>query len=182
MTTDLQKLSRTLSSFEKENLSEILHLLATRLKDTYRSDSVRIYLEDLYEGMLICHYVTGQNQPDQHRITKYISPKESITSKAFYENSVVVSWDVPGGFFSFRNPLEALSNIKSTVVFPITYQMRPIGTLSLDWSDEGEFLTTEAIEEITRFLGENSPIIEKAKRYTATLVSAPLIPVVETGP
>ena len=115
--------------------------------------------------MLICHYVTGQNQPDQHRITKYISPKESITSKAFYENSVVVSWDVPGGFFSFRNPLEALSNIKSTVVFPITYQMRPIGTLSLDWNNEGEFLTTEAIEEITRFLGENSPIIEKAKRY-----------------
>lgn len=165
MTTDLQKLSRTLSSFEKENLSEILHLLATDLKSIYRCNSVRIYLEDLYEGMLICNYVTGQNRPDQHRITKYISPKESITSKAFYENSVVVSWDVPGGFSSFRSPLEELSNIKSTAVFPITYQMRPIGTLSLDWNDKGEFLTAKEIEEITRFLGENSPIIEKAKRY-----------------
>ncbi len=165
MTTNLQKLSRTLSNFEKENLSEILHLLATDLKNIYRCDSVRIYLEDLYEGMLICNYVTGQNQPDLHRITKYISPKESITSKAFYENTVVVSWDVPGGFSSFRNPLEALSNIKSTAVFPITYQMRPIGTLSLDWNEEGKFLTAEEIEAITRFLGENSPIIEKAKRY-----------------
>ena len=103
--TALKKLSRTLSTYEKENLSEILHLLATGLKGTYHCDSVRIYLEDLYEGMLICNYVTGQNRPDQHRITKYISPKESITSKAFYENSVVVSWDVPGGFSSFRNPL-----------------------------------------------------------------------------
>ena len=82
----LQKLRRTLSSYEKENLSEILHLLATGLKGIYNCDSVRIYLEDLYEGMLICNYVTGQNLPDQHRITKYISPKESITSKAFYEN------------------------------------------------------------------------------------------------
>jgi transcriptional regulator with GAF, ATPase, and Fis domain len=165
MTTNLQKLSRTLSNFEKENLSEILHLLATNLKSIYRCDSVRIYLEDLYEGMLICNYVTGQNQPDLHRITKYISPKESITSKAFYENTVVVSWDIPGGFSSFRNPLETLSNIKSTAVFPITYQMRPIGTLSLDWNEEGKFLTAEEIEAITRFLGENSPIIEKAKRY-----------------
>jgi len=165
MTTVLQKLSGTLSAYEKENLSEILHMLATGLKSTYQCDSVRIYLEDLYEGMLICHYVTGQNRPDQHRITKYISPKESITSKAFYENSVVVSWDVPGGFSSFRNPLETLSNIKSTAVFPITYQMRPIGTLSLDWNEEGEFLTAVTIEEITRFLGENSPVIEKAKRY-----------------
>ncbi|MDH5457708.1 MAG: sigma 54-interacting transcriptional regulator [Nitrospinota bacterium] len=163
MTTDLENLSRTLSHFEKENLSEILHLLATDLKNTYLCNSVRIYLEDLYEGMLICHYVTGQDQPDQHRITKYISPKESNTSKAFYENSVVVSWDVPGGFTSFRNP--ALSNIKSTAVFPITYQMRPIGTLSLDWNEEGIFLNSESIEHITNFLGEISPIIEKAKRY-----------------
>jgi hypothetical protein len=163
MTTDLENLSRTLSHFEKENLSEILHLLATDLKNTYLCNSVRIYLEDLYEGMLICHYVTGQDQPDQHRITKYISPKESITSKAFYENSVVVSWDVPGGFTSFRNP--ALSNIKSPAVFPITYQMRPIGTLSLDWNEEGIFLNSESIEHITNFLGEISPIIEKAKRY-----------------
>jgi transcriptional regulator with GAF, ATPase, and Fis domain len=165
MANDLQKLNLTLSSYEKENLSEILHLLATGLKSAYHCDSVRIYLEDLYEGMLICNYVTGQNLPDQHRITKYISPKESITSKAFYENSVVVSWDIPSGFSSFRNPLETLSNIKSTAVFPITYQMRPIGTLSLDWNEEGEFLTVEEIEEITHFLGENSPIIEKAKRY-----------------
>ena len=165
MTTDIQKLSQTLSNFEKENLSEILHLLATGLKNTFHCDSVRIYLEDLYEGMLICHYVTGQNQPDLHRITKYISPKESITSKAFYENAVVVSWDVPGGFSSFRNPLEAISNIKSTAVFPITYQMRPIGTLSLNWSEEGEYLTVAEIGEITRFLGEGSPSIEKAKRY-----------------
>ncbi|MEE8206762.1 MAG: GAF domain-containing protein, partial [Nitrospinaceae bacterium] len=163
--TQLSKLSRTLSSYEKENLSEILHWLATGLKSNYRCDAVRIYLEDLYEGMLICHYVTGQNRPDQHRITKYISPKESIASKAFYENSVVVSWKIPGGFSNFRNPFEAISGIKSTAVFPITFQMRPIGTLNLDWQNEGEHLTAEAIEDITRFLGESSTVIEKAKRY-----------------
>ncbi len=163
--TQLSKLSRTLSSYEKENLSEILHWLATGLKSKYRCDAVRIYLEDLYEGMLICHYVTGQNRPDRHRITKYISPKESIASKAFYENSVVVSWKIPGGFSNFRNPFEAISGIKSTAVFPITFQMRPIGTLNLDWQNEGEHLTAEAIEDITRFLGESSAVIEKAKRY-----------------
>lgn len=165
MITETDKLSNALKSFEKEDLSEILHRTAGGLKDIFKCDKVRIYLEDLYEGMLVCHYVTGQNLPNPHRITKYISPKESITSKAFYENSVVVSWNLSGGLKNFRNPLETISGIKSTAVFPITSQMRPIGTISLDWHDEGKFLTPHQIETITAFLTQNSALIEKAKRF-----------------
>jgi len=165
LSSDFGKLTSVLKKFEKEDLSEILHRTSGGLKDIFKCDTVRIYLEDLYEGMLICHYVTGQTGANQHRITKYISPKESITSKAFYENAVVVSWDLSEGLKNFRNPLETISGIQSTAVFPITYQMRPIGTISLDWHDEGEFLTPHQIETITAFLTENSALIEKAKRF-----------------
>ena len=169
MRPDLEQLKRSLFRFDKEHLSEILHTIATGLKNRFQCDTVRVYLEDLYEGMLICQYVTGQNQPDQHRITKYISPKESMTSQAFYENAVMVSWKHPGGLANFRNPFEKISGIKSMVVFPITYQMRPIGTLSLDWEQEGRFLDPEAINDIAAFLSEASGLIAKAKRFRQNL-------------
>ncbi len=111
---DLEKLSKSLKGFDKENLSDILHFTATGLMQSFSSDMVRIYLEDLYEGMLVCHYVTGQDNPNRHHINKYISPKESIISKAFYDNSVVVSWDIEGGLATFRNPFEKISGIHSS--------------------------------------------------------------------
>ena len=162
---DLENLTSLLKKFGKENLSDILHFTATGLRQSFKSAMVRIYLEDLYEGMLVCHYVTGQDHPDQHHINKYISQKESIISKAFNDNSISASWDLEDGLKSFSNPFEKISGIKTSVAFPITYQMRPIGTVSLDWNDEGKFLTPAQIESISAFLVINSSIIERAKRY-----------------
>ncbi len=161
----LSNLGTKLQSFDKESLSDILHFTATGIKAIFQCDSVRFYLEDLYEGMLICHYVTGQNQPDKHRITKYISSKESISSQAFYDNEVTVSWDIEGGLSNFRNPYESIAGIKSTAVFPIMFQMRPIGTLNLDWNKEGRNLTSSQIDSIVSFLTTISPIIQRAKSY-----------------
>ncbi len=165
VTNDLEKITLSLKKFGKENLSDILHFTATGLRQSFNSAMVRIYLEDLYEGMLVCHYVTGQDHPGQHHINKYISQKESIISKAFNDNSISASWDLSGGLKSFSNPFEKIAGIKTSVAFPITYQMRPIGTVSLDWNDEGKFLTPAQIESISAFLVTNSSTIERAKRY-----------------
>jgi transcriptional regulator with GAF, ATPase, and Fis domain len=162
---DLNKLSLSLQDFDKENLSDILHFTATGLKQAFKSAVVRIYLEDLYEGMLVCHYVTGQDHPSQNHINKYISQKESLVSKAFNDNSVSASWDLQGGLESSSNPFEKISGIKTSVAFPITFQMRPIGVVSLDWNEEEKFLSKAQIETILEFLVNSSLIIERAKRY-----------------
>ncbi|MFQ5483564.1 MAG: GAF domain-containing protein, partial [Nitrospinaceae bacterium] len=60
--------------------------------------------------------------------------------------------------------------IKSMVVFPITYQMRPLGTLSLDWEKEGQFLDQPAIDAVAQFLSSTSSRVEKAKRFRQNLV------------
>ena len=64
-------------------------------------------------------------------------PRDSITSQAFYENKIIRSWNLPEGFIKYRNPFEKMSGIKTSVVFPITNELRPIGTLTLDWGREG---------------------------------------------
>ena len=119
----LQKLKTSILKLGKESLFEILHLMGSQLKDLYSCKMVRVNLEDLYEGMLVCQYVTGQNRPEPN--TKFISPEASVISQAFLNNEVVLSWKLPDGFAKVQNPFEKLSQIKATAVFPISHQFRP---------------------------------------------------------
>ena len=159
----LENLKNSISKLGKESLFEILHLIGSQLKDIYNCKMVRVNLEDLYEGMLVCQYVTGQNRPDP--ITKFISPEESLISQAFINNEVVLSWKLPGRFAKIQNPFEKLSKINATAVFPITHQFRPIGTLSLDWGTEGEFLSENQLKDIVNLLSEISSVLDRAKRF-----------------
>jgi transcriptional regulator with GAF, ATPase, and Fis domain len=154
-----------ISRYGKESLPEILHHISTRLKKLYSCKTVRIYLEDLYEGMLVCQYVTDQNKPNEQHITKFVSPEASIISQAFLKNEVVLSWDEPEKFAKLKNPFEKLAGIKATAVFPITYQFRSIGTISLDWGKTGEFLDNKQKKEVVDFLNDASSTIDRAKRF-----------------
>ena len=102
MNRDLEKLAQDIQVFRKENLSDIMHYTAVGLKAIFGCHIVRIYLEDLYQGILICQYTTNQKHPDERQITQFISPRDSITSQAFYKNKVILSWTLPEGFIKYR--------------------------------------------------------------------------------
>jgi len=159
----LTHLKTTISKLGKESLFEILHLIGSQLKELYGCKMVRVNLEDLYEGMLVCQYVTGQSRPEP--ITKFISPEASVISQAFLNNEIVLSWKLPEGFTKIQDPFEKLSGIKATAVFPITHQFKPIGTLSLDRGEVGEFLNEKQQKDISNFLSEISGVLDRAKRF-----------------
>jgi len=165
MDKDLEKLGHKIQVFGKENLSDILHYTAVGLKSLFDCHMVRIYLEDLHQGILICQYMTDQKHPDKRQITQFISPRDSITSQAFYENKVILSWTLPEGFIKYRNPFEKISGIQSSVVFPIVHELRPIGTLTLDWQEEGAFVSTANVEAVNEFLTKISTVMDRAKRF-----------------
>ncbi len=165
MNYTLNQLSDKLQNFSKENLSDILHFASMALKDLFQCKLVRVYLEDLYEGMLICHYVTGMSSHQRSQFTQHISPKGSLISESFYKNEVITSWNLPENTETFKNPVELKTDIRSTAVFPIIYQLRPIGTICLDWEEEGQWLTEEQIDTLSSFLSGNSAVIERAKRF-----------------
>ena len=165
MRNDLQKLTEQIQVFGKENLSDILHYTAIGLKSIFECLMVRVYLEDLHQGILICQYMTDNKNPSEQQITKFISPRDSITSQAFYENKIIRSWNLPEGFIKYRNPFEKMSGIKASVVFPITHELRPIGTLTLDWGQEGKFISNEKIDAVNNFLANISMVIDRAKRF-----------------
>ena len=74
MRNDLQKLTEQIQVFGKENLSDILHYTAIGLKSIFGCLMVRVYLEDLHQGILICQYMTDNKNPYEQQITKFISP------------------------------------------------------------------------------------------------------------
>jgi len=165
MKIDLEKLTEEIQRFGKEDLSDILHFTATSLKSIFECHMVRVYLEDLHQGILICQYMTEQKRSLEQQITKFISPRDSITSQAFYENKVIRTWKLPEGFIKYRNPFEKMSGIKSSIVFPITHELRPIGTMTLDWEKEGKFISSEKIAAVNSFLANISMVIDRAKRF-----------------
>ena len=167
---DLDNLSKTLQKFGKENLSDILHFTAMGLRDLFQCRAVSICLEDLYEGMLICQYVTGENPGEQPQITQYLS--ESLISQAFYKNRVVASWNLPeqpgippniGSQPNFSPPEKTPTN--ASIAFPIAYQLRPIGSIRMDWENTEIPLKVEQIDAISAFLSENGAVIDRAKRF-----------------
>lgn len=165
MLTEFEKLNHTLQGFAKENLSDILHYTATGLKNIYDCQFLRIYLEDLYEGMLICQYVAGENPSAEQPVTQFIAPQKSLMVRSFFENESIMSWDANLQTGDNEDPFDKLSGVKSSAIFPISHQLRPIGTLSLDWQEEGIHLTKEQVQEIQVFLSENSGVIDRAKRF-----------------
>jgi transcriptional regulator with GAF, ATPase, and Fis domain len=165
MKTVLENLADKIQRFGKEDLSDILHYTATGLKSVFECHMVRIYLEDLHQGILICQYMTDQKRPSVQQITKFISPRDSITSQAFYENKVIRTWELQEGFIKYRNPFEKISGIKTSVVFPIIHELRPIGTMTIDWQKEGKFISNEKIDLVNSFLGNISMVIDRAKRF-----------------
>jgi len=165
MRNDLQKLTEKIQVFGKENLSDILHYTAIGLKSIFECLMVRVYLEDLHQGILICQYMTDNKNHSEQQITKFISPRDSITSQAFYENKIIRSWNLPEGFIKNRNPFEKMSGIKASVVFPIIHELRPIGALTLDWEKEEKFISNEKIDKLKIFLADISMVIDRAKRF-----------------
>ena len=165
MRNDLQKLTEQIQVFGKENLSDILHYTAIGLKSIFGCLMVRVYLEDLHQGILICQYMTNNKKPYEQQITKFISPRDSITSQSFYENKIIRSWNLSEWFIKNRNPFEKMSGIKTSVVFPITHELRPIGTLTLDWERDGKFISNENIDEVNNFLTNISMVLDRAKRF-----------------
>jgi transcriptional regulator with GAF, ATPase, and Fis domain len=161
----LQKLTDQIKTFGKENLSDILHYTAIGLKSIIGCHMVRVYLEDLHQGILICQYMTDQKNPYEQQVTKFISPRDSITSQAFYGNKIIRSWDLPEGFIKYRNPFEKISGVQASVVFPINHELRPIGSLTLDWKKEGAFVSNEEIDAVSIFLSNISTIVDRAKRF-----------------
>ncbi len=165
MISSLSRLSQSLQKYGKENLAEIVHFMAAGLRELFGCDQVRVYLEDLYEGMLICHYVTGQNPDQDSQAPQFISPKNSIISQSFYQNQPILSWQLEKDIPKNLGPVEKVSGIKASATFPIASDSCPIGVLSLDWKKTGDYLHNDQIQTMRDFLAENSTVIIKAKNF-----------------
>src|SRR4051812_34082775 len=82
-TEEISRLIARIHSLGKENLEEMLHLSGDGIRLITSRDRVRIYVEDLTSGGLVCAYASGRFASEIREIPFPIISRSASVSGAF---------------------------------------------------------------------------------------------------
>ncbi|NIQ93875.1 MAG: Fis family transcriptional regulator, partial [Desulfuromonadales bacterium] len=83
LSAQLTKLATRISRYGKENLDDILHLVAEAAQRITRQNRCRIYLEDLTLGQLVCEMTSGRYPRQVFETTFPLNSGEFLVSRAY---------------------------------------------------------------------------------------------------
>jgi transcriptional regulator with GAF, ATPase, and Fis domain len=164
----LARIGNKISSFGKENLDEMLHLVADGARLVSPEDRIRIYLEDLTRGALSCAFSSGSFAKDMRGETFPIISEESAVSTTFVSQSVA----------QFSNPAESglpldrefsrRFSIPGTTLLPVTSMGKSIGVVCVD----GGLLSQQQVSRLLPFLALAGEKVDQARKYHQQLLLA----------
>lgn len=152
-------------SLDKENLLDILHYFAQGIEEITGHSEIRIYMEDMSEGALVCLYTPdGELERKGARIP--IHRRDNHLVRAFLQS--VVPDEVPLRAGSGNLHLEWFSqrNLTRASVFPLKTAGHAIGILSLD-APEGndKILDLEARNAVKDLCARIMPVLQRAHSF-----------------
>lgn len=83
LSSHLPLLRDQIVAYGKENLEEMLHLLAEGVRLVSGQDRIRIYLEDLTRGVLTCVHASGPLADEIREVSFPIISREASVSSVF---------------------------------------------------------------------------------------------------
>ncbi|MBI5187302.1 MAG: sigma 54-interacting transcriptional regulator [Nitrospinae bacterium] len=163
--TALPALEEKILQYGKENLYDILHFTSTGLLEIFACHGIRIFLEDLAEGLLICRYALSEKYEKARGTSCFISNEESIVSKAFVTREIIMSWEKKEGKPFVIGEFEKKLGIQNSAAVPIVDGQKSIGVVCLDYSRKPELCTAANMASLEKFFGAISSLIQQASRY-----------------
>jgi transcriptional regulator with GAF, ATPase, and Fis domain len=164
----LSRLSEKITTYGKENLDEMLHLVGEGTRLVSAQERVRIYLEDLTRGALSCAYSCGRFAAEIREQTFPIISGEAAVSVTFVTQRIE----------QYQNPAEQglpldreFSNrfrIDGTTLLPITSFGKSIGVVCVD----ADAVSQQQIEKLTAFLSKAGQRVDFARKYHQQLLLA----------
>ena len=153
------------SSYGKENLGELLYVLAEKTTELSRSAQVRVYLEDLTRGSLTCVHATGVHSKDIIETAFPIVSRESITSSVF-ASQLPVDFKLPDASKSSPDHEYALRfRFRSSYIIPIVSLGKSIGVLCIDQDHPGEVLNNQSKVQLGQLIGIVADALDQARIY-----------------
>ena len=157
-------------AFEKENLLDILHYLVKEVVERTGIPDLRVYLEDMRGGTLVCLY-TPEGELERKGARIPIQRRENALVKSYLESRILDGVVLGPGTDDLHREWYTGKKLVSSAIFPLLDSGHSIGVLSLDSRhDYGEVLTNQSREEIRQLLIQIMPTLTRAHRFNQKMM------------
>jgi len=161
----LQALCAKIENYGKENQTELLYVLAEGVRLISGVDLVRIYLEDLISGALICAFASGSNAGELREVTFPIITRDALVSRVFVSQ-------YPANFYNSGISTESLDRtvavrfgIAGSWYLPLVCRGRSIGVLCIDSEHGGMTLPGKVKSRLAEFVLQVAEHLDEARSY-----------------
>ena len=161
----LQTLRLKIDSYGKENQTELLYVLAEGVRLISGVDLVRIYLEDLISGALVCAFANGPNGAELREVAFPIITQDAVVSRVFISQYPV---DFRNGELTagaLDNAVAGRFALTASSCLPLVSRGRSIGVLCID-SDHGDpALPGKVKSRLAEFIQQVAERLDEARSY-----------------
>ncbi|MDF1534901.1 MAG: sigma 54-interacting transcriptional regulator [bacterium] len=155
-------------SFDKENLLDILHYLVKEVTLRTGVPSIRVYLEDMREGALLCLY-TPEGELERKGARIPIQRRENPLVRSFLESKIVTDAPLGEGSDELHREWYERRGLSVATVFPLVDAGNCIGALTVD-AAESHALLSDMKQELRQLLNRIMPILARAHRFNRRIM------------
>jgi len=171
----LVNIAARISGYGKENLDDILHLVAEAAQQITRQNRCRIYLEDLTLGQLVCEIASGNYPAEVHRQTFTLNSEDFLVSRAYLSQEEAYIADIAALRNETARTMAQSFSIKASYLLPILRSGRPFGVVCIDSNRTGRLPNDEQRQQLHDFIDLIVDSLDQARKYRQQLVLARLV-------
>jgi transcriptional regulator with GAF, ATPase, and Fis domain len=166
------QLQEKIAGFGKENLDEMLHIVAQGARLLTGSERIRIYLEDLTCGALSCAYASGPFAPEIVGLTFPIVSQDSMVSSIFI-SLFPAEYDTADGEVPFLDrEFAARFGIACSYLIPLTSFGKSLGVVCIDSESSVKTIVSGARNLLGEFIESVGEKLDMARKYHQQLLLA----------
>lgn len=159
-------------AYDKENLEEMLHAVAEGIRLLSGREHVRIYLEDLTDGVLACAFASGRCAREWRAVSFPLISNDSMVSTVFLTQAPLEFRDTVDQPFLLDRELILNCGVASTLLLPVAHRGKTIGVVCIDGDEPGETAPSSCRELLPVFLEEIAEGLDRGRKYHQQLLLA----------
>jgi transcriptional regulator with GAF, ATPase, and Fis domain len=161
----IKEFQAAIAAYGKENLGELLYALAENAAQLSGCEQIRIYLEDLTRGALICAHATGPLGKELAETSFPIISEETIVSRVFVSQQTVDFKISEAAKNSSDYDYATRFKFRSSYFMPIVSRGKSIGVLCVDQDHPGEVIDTPAKIQLAKLADIVADPLDQARIY-----------------
>ncbi len=168
----LSLLSEKIIGYGKENLDDILYVLAEAVQTITRQRRCRIYLEDLTRGQLVCSTVAGRYPAAVYQKSFPLNADTFLVSRVYISQDEIEIKDVDRLESESARAVAVSFSVRASYLIPILHRGRSLGVLAVDSSRPGRLPDEEQRQSLRDFLGRIAQTVDQARKYHQQMLLA----------